>query len=342
MKLLLFVEQAYSFDVLGPVAQLARAGGDEVAWYVLPEVAARCGGDAPVFRTVRDARAFGADAVLVPGNWVPSGLGRVAVQLFHGLALEKKGHFRVRGFFDLYCTPGPYVTGLYRVEAERHGYFDVVETGWPKLDPYAVAAVQERGPRDPLHVLYAPTFSRALTSLTDLLGEWARLSRDGRFRLRVKMHPLTDPELCLAYERALPEGVVLPASANVLDQIVGADVVVSDTSSAIREANWLGRPCITYRTARPDRNVVDFQNPAALETVLLQAVADYGGLRQAGRESLSEIHPYCDGQSAMRVLAALRERLERPQAIRRKPLNLLRRTKVWWRIKKVEKKAVQS
>lgn len=342
MKLLLFVEQAYSFDILGPVARQARAEGEDVAWFVLPGVAAQGIGAEPVLRTVREARAFGADAVLVPGNWVPLGLGRLAVQVFHGLALEKKGHFRVRGFFDLYCTPGPFVTGLYRAEAERHGYFGVVETGWPKLDPYAAAAVEERGPRDPLHVLYAPTFSRALTSLPDLLEEWARLSRDKRFVLRVKMHPLTDPELCLAYERALPEGVVVPASANVLEQIAGADVVVSDTSSTIREANWLGRPCVTYRTARPGRNVIDFHSPDALDAVLMQAVAGYGALRQAGRDSLSEIHPYCDGQSSGRVLAAVRGRLAGPQAIRRKPLNLLRRAKVWWRIKKAEQKAVQS
>ena len=30
-------------------------------------------GAEPVLRTVREARAFGADAVLVPGNWVPLG-----------------------------------------------------------------------------------------------------------------------------------------------------------------------------------------------------------------------------------------------------------------------------
>ena len=61
------------------------------------------------------------------------------VQVFHGFNVRKrsdnKGHFRVRGFFDLYCTQGPDTTLPFKVLEKKFGYFKVVETGWPKMDP---------------------------------------------------------------------------------------------------------------------------------------------------------------------------------------------------------------
>lgn len=340
MKLLMFVEQTYSFGVLDPIASEARARGCDLAWYVLPGVDARPADRGPVFRALKEARAFRADAVLVPGNWVPSGLARKAVQIFHGLAFEKKGHFRVRGFFDLYCTPGPRATALYEGEARRLGYFTVAETGWPKFDPFSDAARAPHAPHRPLRVLYAPTFSERLTSLPALLGEWTRLAREEGFEVRVKMHPLVAPALMAAYREALPKGAVLPESANVMEQIGWADIVVSDTSSTIREANWFGRPVVTFRTVDPGPHVLDFDRPEGLEPAIRQAVAQYEALRGQGLDSLRDVHPFRDGESSRRVLGAIEALLAAPAPPRRKPINLLRRAKVWWRMSNIEKKAV--
>lgn len=72
-------------------------------------------------------------------NWVPTFVSGAKVQVFHGFKAEKRdearGHFRVRGLFDLYCTQGPATTARFSELAAREGHFKVVETGWPKLDP---------------------------------------------------------------------------------------------------------------------------------------------------------------------------------------------------------------
>ncbi len=78
-------------------------------------------------------------AVLTATNVVPHFFPGIKVQLFHGFNAKKRdmhrGHFRLRGFFDLYCTQGPATTLPFKELASQKGYFDVVETGWPKTDP---------------------------------------------------------------------------------------------------------------------------------------------------------------------------------------------------------------
>ena len=117
-------------------------------------------------------------AVFSAANWVPPFVTGAKVQLFHGFNVEKRedarGHFRVRGLFDLYCTQGPATTAPFRAIAARAGHFAVVETGWPKLDPLfgerrdASRALRDRRARGPV-VLFASTFTERLSAAPHLL-----------------------------------------------------------------------------------------------------------------------------------------------------------------------------
>ncbi len=131
-RYLLFVTKSYSLSVLQPLANYINGRGDTARWYmggsasklVAPGQALR--GNSQVFD-------FQPTAVLVPGNVVPHYWPGLKVQIFHGLGEEKPGHYRITGFFDLYCTPGPYITSRFDKLAGKHGHFLVRETGWPKL-----------------------------------------------------------------------------------------------------------------------------------------------------------------------------------------------------------------
>jgi len=43
--------------------------------------------------------AYNPDVVIVPGNVVPHFWPGLKVQIFHGLGEEKRGHYRITGFF---------------------------------------------------------------------------------------------------------------------------------------------------------------------------------------------------------------------------------------------------
>ena len=136
---LLFATERYALPILQPLAWAMHAAGHSVhAW--LEGAASGGAWQAPVQPVgLREAVALKPRAVFSAANWVPPFVSGAKVQLFHGFNVEKRGdargHFRVRGMFDLYCTQGPATTAPFRALAASQGHFAVVETGWPKLDP---------------------------------------------------------------------------------------------------------------------------------------------------------------------------------------------------------------
>ena len=175
MKLLLFVTKPYSFSVLIPIQNAAEKKGYSVKWYTA-STAKRSELPVKKLDSTRTVIEYDPDVVIVPGNVVPDFWPGLKVQVFHGLGEEKKGHYRVTGFFDLYCTPGPVMTERFNLLAEKHDSFLVRETGWPKLDlfhencslPENKRSIGLNPEKDV--ILYAPTFSPKHSSAPHLFN----------------------------------------------------------------------------------------------------------------------------------------------------------------------------
>ena len=136
-KYLFYVSQLYSLSIMRPLQTEIRRRGDDCAWFFdRPDVGGEYLLDGEKqLKTVAEVKKYNPLAVFVPGNVVPDFFPGVKVQIFHGLATDdtgKKGHYRIRGFFDLYCSRGPEETGKFQNLARRDGSFRVVETGWPQ------------------------------------------------------------------------------------------------------------------------------------------------------------------------------------------------------------------
>lgn len=329
-RYLFHVEQPYSWAILRPLQATLRGRGDEVAWFlggkhVSPD--ALEDGELHL-RTVQEVKDFNPRAVFVPGNVVPDFFPGLKVQVFHGLEWKKKGHFGIRGFFDLYCTHGPITTQRFEELAEQHGYFQVIETGWPKLDPYLNREAAE--PTEPPTVVYAPTFSPALTSATALLPEIRKLAAEKRFRFVVKFHPKMDQPTIDAYRDAADESendnLTVTDTQDLLAVLQRGSVVLSDTSSAITEALLIGIPAVSFRNAQPQPCMIDFDDATELGAHLDKAVEPDESLRAEIDTYIAEVHPWPDGKSSERVLDAVNIALE--SGVRPKPLNLLRRLKI--------------
>ena len=90
---------------------------------------------------------------------------------------RKKGISRARGF-NLYCTEDPFFTQRFKQICETHPHFTLVETGWPKTYTLFNATAFDCPNRHYLKtILYAPTFSPVLTSVTALFDEIAALAK---------------------------------------------------------------------------------------------------------------------------------------------------------------------
>lgn len=326
-RYLLYIEQPYSFSILRPLQAAILAQGGEVRWFLKGDRVkhASLAADEVALMSVAEVQAYDPRAVFVPGNVVPDFFPGVKVQVFHGLEWKKKGHFRIRGFFDLYCTHGPITTARFRALAKQHGnHFEVIETGWPKMDPYLGGAA--RPPSTPATVVYAPTFSPALTSVPDLFAPIKALSEQGAYRFVVKFHPKMDPQWVARYRAIAGPNLVVSEEGDLLKVFGEGDLVLSDTSSAVTEALMMGKVVVTYRNSQPQPCLLDFSEADQLAAQLARGQSPQPGLLAAIRAYLDQVHPRLDGGASQRVLAAVEQVIA--QGVRPKPWNLLRKFKI--------------
>ena len=310
---LLYASERYALPILRPVADALHARGDRAHALLVRGAAGTSLGDDVPGVDPRGAVALRPRAVFSAANDVPTFVSGAKVQLFHGFNVEKRsdarGHFRVRGLFDLYCTQGPATTAPFAALAREHRHFAVVETGWPKLDPlfrpHDADADALRAPAAGREVvLFASTFTERLSAATVLFDAIAaQVARGDRYWL-LTLHPKCPPALVERY-RALagPDAAWIDTTRLVAAQRA-ADVLLADTTSVVSEFVVQRKPVVTFRNRAPKPHMLDFDDPARLPDMLARAFAPTPALRDALAAYADTIHPSRDGRASTRSLAA--------------------------------------
>lgn len=310
---LLYATERYALPILQPLADaLAVAGHTAHALLAGGARDSRLAG--PVHPVdARGAVALKPRAVFSAANDVPGFVGGAKVQLFHGFNVEKRddarGHFRVRGLFDLYCTQGPLTTGPFRELAARHGHFAVAETGWPKLDPLFRGEDAESRPlREAAGgrpvVLFASTFTERLSAAPRLHAAIAAEIASGERYWLLTLHPKCPPDLVARYRALAGPNARFIETEDLVTAQRAADVLLADTTSVVSEFVVQRKPVLTFRNRAPKPHMLDFDDAAALPAMLARAFAPTEELRLAIRDYANAIHPYRDGASSQRVIAA--------------------------------------
>ncbi|MBV1911530.1 MAG: CDP-glycerol glycerophosphotransferase family protein [Kangiellaceae bacterium] len=337
MKYLLYITQNYSFEILRPLQEEIVARGDECYWFVEGAKVnlENFSSDEKRLNSIDDIKKFSPDAIFVPGNHVPRFVPGLKVQVFHGLEWKKKGHFRIRGFFDLYCTHGELTTTRFKQLEKMHKYFKVVETGWPKLDPLYKTEPFKLESQLPV-VLFAPTFSPNLTSAVELFEEIKKLVELGSFHWIVKFHPKMNADWIAPYQKITNKNFTLVKIDSCLPLLQRADVLLSDTSSIISEFLLLDKPAVTFKNKQPGEYLINFTNPVELQRSLELALQGSSSLLEQIKYENKKLHPFTDGQSSIRVLDAVQNALKEGYDSRRKPFNFFRNLKLrrklsYWR-----------
>ena len=338
---LLFATERYALPILGPLAETLQAAGHGVhTLFIRGAAGARLPAPArPV--GVREAVALRPRAVFSAANDVPGFIAGAKVQLFHGFNVEKRsdtrGHFRVRGQFDLYCTQGPATTGPFQALAAKAGHFAVVETGWPKLDPLFrdnddLAEALRAGAEGRPVVLFASTFTERLSAAPRLFEAIAALVARGDRYWLLTLHPKCPAELFERYRALAGANAAFVETEQLVSAQRAADVLLADTTSVVSEFVVQRKPVVTFRNRAPKPHMIDFDDPAALEQHLARAFAPDDTLRAAIAAYADAIHPWRDGRSSQRVLEAT-------EALLRGDLGSLRRKPLagWWRSLKLRR-----
>lgn len=338
MKCILFCQNNYAFGILEPIKTYLENNGHDYIWYVNEKISS----DFPFKNekntsSITELEDYKSDAIFVPGNEVPHYLRGLKVQIFHGLAGEKKGHFRIRHYFDLYLTQGPYFTERFNKLKSIHKDFDVIETGWPKLDIYGTdKAAFEQERKELLQkynakkiLLYAPTFSPKLTSAPFLVEQIKLLSENKEYLILLKFHPLMDESWIQIYTDLANEipNIIFETEKNIIKFLLISDVLISDTSSVIYEFLLLDKPVITFN------NISD--------NILWQNSSDYNELIPLVEKNLNEdpyskerkfifenYHPYNDGKSAKRMVDAVADYIKKNGVPEKRKISILRRFKI--------------
>lgn len=313
-----------------PIETAIRARGDKLAWFFGGPGAKDLGKDDLLLNSVAEVKAWNPIAVITPNNLVPHFFPGVKVQTFHGFDAGKPRHIYIRGLFDLYCTTGPQDTAAFQKLADKLKYFSVTETGWPKLDYFMQQTQGKIAPvSSPPRILYHSTFSPSWSAAELLYPEVKRLSQTGEWRWVVTLHPKMNPDTVAKFKALESEYLTFATNDNILELFVDADMMCSDTSSALSEFLLTGKPVVTFRNRRPGPQLIDIDKLEDFEPAIRRALARPPELMNAISAFGDSIHPWKDGQSAERILQAIDDFIARGgKNTKAKPLNLWRKFKI--------------
>lgn len=327
---LFYVTLSYSFCVLRPIEKSILKRGGKVAWFI-PK-----GSEAESFllptdlrlKDVQSVKQFNAHATLAPGNYIPDFFPGIKVQVFHGFDSGKKNKFNIRGFFDLYCTQGPNITEAFKDICQ--GCCEIIETGWSKLDPlFSPHQETDDYKTDKPLILYAPTFSPKLTSTEALLPYIKKLTESRDWQWIVKLHPKATCEEVLMYKKLENDNLRFVETGDIIPLLQAADVILSDTSSVLAEFALQEKVVVAFNNRRPEPWMLNFEQANKLEAMIEKALLKEDSFVKRINQHCSFIHPYNDGCSSERVLAAIDKLVSSgTQHLKSKPLNLVRRLKM--------------
>ncbi len=339
LRYLFFVTKPYSFPILEPIDQyISDSNNGETAWFTA-STALDIIPNGKLLKTTEEVMLYNPDAVLVPGNIVPSYWPGIKVQIFHGMDDEVKGFYDITSQFDLYCTHGRESTKRFKQLAQKFKYFSVKETGWSKLDPLFANInpkfilnknqVEKNGldTSKPI-LLYAPTFPPKYTSAYELLAEIAKLK--DQYQWLVKFHTLMDKKIKSIYHDLASESFKIIEDNNIIPYFEISNILITDTSSVAYEFLPLDRPIITYKAiARKDKgiNIVEAKD---LHGAITRSLLDPLEFSESRQFYLSEIHSYADGKSSKRVIDAINDSISENifSKLKPKPHNWLRNRKI--------------
>ena len=338
MNSILFCKNKYAFGILEPIQKELKNLNYDFIWFVDKEILSDFPFKSnPYTTSIKELKNYNSEAIFVCGNAVPHYLKGVKTQVFHGFAGEKKGHFRIRSYFDLYLTQGPYFSKVFLTKKKIHKDFEVIETGWSKTDNlFRLNSELDKKKQELLIkykkdkvILYAPTFSPKLTSAPHLKKEIISISYSN-YLILIKFHPLMDKKIKNEYKQIakLNSNILIYDDNDITDLLKISDLLISDTSSVIYEFSLLNKPVITFNNISKIKYWQDSKKYINLKSLINDNLNNDCFLEKRN-ELIKNYHPYVDGKSSLRMVEAVKKHISTYGVPQKRRVSILRRLKIY-------------
>jgi|TARA_R100000501_G_C2626868_1_gene120660 CDP-glycerol glycerophosphotransferase (TagB/SpsB family) len=332
-RFLIYISYTYAFPIGEPLEKEIKKRGCEVKWFAdESETKKKFTEDKAVVKDIQEAIAYNPHIILSITDSIADFIPGIKVQIFHGFLANKhsfkKGHFRIRGFFDLYCTQGPSTTKPFKKLQKKHKHFEVIETGWSKVDP--LFPIEKNSTKKPV-ILISSTFSPkySLTYLEEVINEIKRLSKIGKWQFKVVLHPKLAQDKIEIFKAMQNENLTYYDTTDIIPLFKQADIMFSDTTSAITEFILQKKPVVTFKNNKPGEHLIDITEVNEIEHALSKALARPQSIMEAIQNYIDVTHPYYDGNSSQRVINSCIDFFNSDRSyLKKKPLNLIRKLKV--------------
>jgi CDP-glycerol glycerophosphotransferase (TagB/SpsB family) len=287
--------------------------------------------------SITDVIAYKPDIVLGATDDVPDFIKGLKVQIFHGFFAKKRPlkngrfyHFRIRGFFDLYCTQGPNTTIEFTRLSKKLKHFEVIETGWSKVDPlFPLKEITDR--KELPIIMIASTFSERLSLSYNeaVFNEIKRLTNLNLYKFIMVLHPKLPMHIVKKWKSLTNTNFKFYDTTDLTPLFVKADILFADTTSAIQEFVLQKKPIVTFNHRVHEDYLVNIEEAKDIENAFGKALNPSQDLLDKINNYINELHPYFDGQSSKRVINSTINFLHKDKSyLKSKPLNLVRKYKI--------------
>lgn len=336
-RFLIYISYSYAMPIGNPLELEIRKKGYTVKWFSdLEDGKTALQDKNNQINTIEDVVAYKPHIVLAGTNDIPDFIWGLKVQIFHGFLAQKRpegndkfAHFRIRGFFDLYCTQGPTTTNGFLLEQKKQPHFEVKETGWSKMDPLFPLTKMEKS--TPPTVMIASTFSKRLSLAlhNDVFETIKLLTLTDKYNFIMVLHPKLPLEIKDKWKSLENKNFTYYNTTDLTPLFKKADIMFADTTSAIQEFLLQKKPVVTYKHIFNHNYLINIESPEAIENALDTALTYPNPLIKNIEIFINQLHPYFDGKSSQRVIETCISYLHADKShIKNKPLNLIRKYKI--------------
>jgi hypothetical protein len=336
-KFLIYISYSYAVPIGIPLEKEINYRGNTIKWFSDNDDGKNAiKNKNNVLETIDDVINYTPDIVLAATNIVPDFISGLKVQIFHGFLTYKRpegnnseSHFRIRGFFDLYCTQGPSTTLGFIKQQKKHPHFEIIETGWSKVDPLFPLPKKNTG--DKPNIMIASTFTKHLSLALNetVFNEIKLLSNTGKYYFNMVLHPKLPIEVKNKWKSLNNDHFTFHDTTDLIPIFKKTDILFADTTSAIQEYLLQKKPVVTFNHTFNHDYLININNSDDIENAIENALTYPEALIKNITAFVNQLHPYSDGKSSERIIDASISFFHNDKKhLKKKPLNLIRKFKI--------------